>query len=395
MGGSRWAPRAGAVVGQYSLSEVVARGSAASIWRATPMAEAACAEDVAIKCISGRRVRRGLIENEVGTLSLACSHPNIVSLLEVVAVGEWTCLVMTLASGTALGPDLEQALSSSGGKLSEANARGFFRQILLAVAHCHSRGLYHGDLKMENVLLQQRPGTPDPILWLCDFGCATMCSTRTETVGTANYVAPEAVEDDARYDSGKADMFSLGVLLYTMLTGHFPFARPPLSALNSRATRDAVMSAYVDGDPATLCFPPGVSPEAASIVRALLQRDPAARPCAATVAADTWLVQEGIPPHPSAAARIRPGALAVASSSLRRQTEPDHCADTSKVSAVSLCTPDASPQHELVCGDVVRCGCHGPLRPRTLSLPVRLVSPRCDNRIALGGCTSSPCDPCC
>ena len=395
MGGSRWAPRAGAVVGKYSLSQVIARGSAASIWRATRISEAVGAEDVAIKCISGSRVRSELIENEVGTLSLACLHPNVVSLLEVATVGEWTCLVMPLATGIALDRDLEQALSSSGGKLSEANARDFFRQIVLAVAHCHSRGVYHGDLKMENVLLQHRPGSkPDPILWLCDFGCATMSSTRTETVGTANYLAPEAVEDDARYDAGKADMFSLGVLLYVMLAGHFPFARPPLSALNSRATRDAVIAAYADGDPATLCFPPGVSTEAASVVRALLQRDPAARPCAASVATDAWLVQEGIPPHPSAAVRPRPCPMAVASSGLRRLTEPDNSADTPKVSAVLLCTPNASLPPELGCGDVVaRCGCSGPLRPRTLSLPVQLA--RCENRIALGVCASIPCDPCC
>jgi 5'-AMP-activated protein kinase catalytic alpha subunit len=387
MAASRWAPRSGAVVGRYTLTEAVARGSAASIWRASPSdSEAACTDDVAIKCISGGRVRRELIDTEVETLSLTCAHSNIVTLLEVEHVGQWTCLVMPLAaSGVALGPDLEQVLSSSGGKLIEARSRVFFRQVMLAVAHCHSRGVYHGDLKMENVLVQQRPGrTPDPILWLCDFGCATTRPRRAETVGTDNYVAPEAVQEGADYDAAKADMFSLGVLLYTMLSGHFPFARPPLSALNSQATCDAVRAAYDECDPSALQFPPGVSSEAATIVRALLQRDPAARPCAATVAADKWLLQEGVPPEPSKAAGCGSGAPGP---SLRSQTQPEPSADWVKKSAAMLCAPNASPQPELAAvaaaAGAARCRCCGLFRPRTLSLPLRMER----GPVA--------CDPCC
>jgi len=389
MASSNWTPRSGAVVGRYTLSEAVARGSAASIWRASPSdPEAVRTEDVAIKCISGGRVRQELIDTEIETLSVTCAHSNIVTLLEVERVGQWTCLVMPLAvSGVALGPDLEQALSSSGGKLTEATARGLFRQIMLAVAHCHSRGVYHGDLKLENVLLQQRPGmTPDPIIWLCDFGCATTRASRTETVGTDNYVAPEVVQESADYDAAKADMFSSGVLLYTMLAGHFPFARPPLSGLNSQATCDAVRAAYDICDPASLQFPPGVSSEAAAIVRALLQRDPAARPCAAIVAADKWLVQEGVPPESSAGC-----GSAVPAPSLRSQTQPEPYADKLTVSPVMHCTLNASPQPKLAGAGAVgatRCGCCGLLRPRTLSLPVRIE--RCVER-----CGPIACDPCC
>lgn len=394
MSGSRWAPRAGAEVGQYVLSEVIARGSTASIWRARLSGDAVCDEDVAIKFISAGRVRRELIDNEVETLRLTCAHPNIVNLLQAVHIGQWSCLVMPLASGTELGPDLEQSLSTCG-KFTEAEARGIFRQTISAVAHCHSRGVYHGDLKMENVLLQQCPAKEqDPIAWLCDFGCATTCRDRSETVGTANYMAPEVVDDKTRYDASKADMFSLGVLLYTLLAGHFPFARPPLSALNSKATRDAVRAAYHDCDPAGLKFPASVSPDAASLVRAMLQREPAARPCAATVAADKWLVHEGVPPAEPAAE----GALAGATPdtpSLRCQTEPEPLADAPNVSAAWFCPPNGSLQPELVSGGAARCECCGLLRPRTLSLPTRLAPRGCDNQIPMKGCPSIPCDPCC
>jgi hypothetical protein len=169
-----------------------------------------------------------------------------------------------------------------------------------------------------------------------------------------------------------------------MLAGHFPFARPPLTALNSQATCDAVRAAYDECDPASLQFPPGVSPEAAAMVRALLQRDPATRPCAATVVADKWLVQEGVPPEPSAAVGCGSGAPAP---SLRSQTQPEPYAEALKASAVMLCYANVSLQPELAggtAGGAARCGCCGLLRPRTLSLPVRIER-----------CSPIACDPCC
>lgn len=415
-----WSPAVGASVGSYTLKEVVARGSAASIWRATLADQAVGIEAVAIKCISQSRVGRELIDTETETLRLTCSHPNVISLLQVVHIEQWTCLVMPLASGIARGPDLEQALSSCGGKFAEDTAREYFRQIMLAVAHCHSCSVSHGDLKMENVLLQRRHGRePDPLLLLCDFGCATTSASRTDLVGTANYVAPEAVaQESANYDSRKADMFSVGVLLYTMLVGNFPFARPPLSALNSRATRAAVRAAYDNCDAAALQFPPQVSAEAADLVRSLLQRDPSARPCAATVVTDTWLLQEGVPPVVPAAVEPEPEPVserepepelkpemercALPSLCLRRQTEPDAFADAPEESAALLCSRTASPRVQLVGGGAARCACCGLLRPRTLSLPVRLTGPQrpgCEEQIvipvAADGCGSRPCDPCC
>ena len=87
MASSNWTPRSGAVVGRYTLSEAVARGSTANIWRASPSdPEAVRTEDVAIKCISGGRVRQELIDTEVETLRLACGHANVVTLLKVVLV---------------------------------------------------------------------------------------------------------------------------------------------------------------------------------------------------------------------------------------------------------------------------------------------------------------------
>ena len=82
-------------------------------------------------------------------------------------------------------------------------------------------------------------------LLLCDFGCAKVVGAdgrRTDLVGTSAYIAPEVVAcSRSGYDGRAADIFSCGVLWLTMLNAHFPFRRPPLSALNSEATRATVV----------------------------------------------------------------------------------------------------------------------------------------------------------
>lgn len=441
-----WSPKSGAslaknVAGtpcdEYTLDTLVARGTCASIWRAS---DNAGGDAVAIKCISAKRVQREFIDVEIETLRLCCSDPNVVSLIEVVHAGNWTCLVMPLATGHSCGPDLEQALSSCGGFFPDGTARECFRQIAQAVAHCHARGVSHGDLKMENVLVQARTGQdPDPLLSLCDFGCATSKGQRYDIVGTAHYVAPEAVQEAGTregsramgYDGHAADVFSAGVLLYTMLAGHFPFARPPLSALNSDATRDTVKTAYMSCDSSALQFPPSVSQDAVSLVRSMLQRDPMDRPSAAAILDNAWLAQrvptaqqtcpEGVPPvvvHAEPEPEPEPVPLpptAKPPCGLRRQTERQterNCFVEETVERY-LCSPSPSPQPEEVvvrgegvagttrsaAGGVARCACCGLMRPRTLSLPVRMAPmvPRiCREANPFGDKGSDDCGvPCC
>lgn len=144
-------------------------------------------------------------------------HPNIISLFDYFDSPTDLYLVMELARGG----DIIDRL----GKVrhySEPIAAATARQILLALSHCHKRGIVHCDLKPDNILL----ATDDensPVK-IADFGFAQLVprkSKLSEPCGTPEYVAPEVLSEDG-YDCS-ADMWSFGVILYVLLSGELPW----------------------------------------------------------------------------------------------------------------------------------------------------------------------------
>jgi serine/threonine protein kinase len=106
-----------------------------------------------------------------------------------------------------------------------ARALDVFTQVVDAVAHLHSHGRTHNDIKADNVLLSQ-DGTPK----LCDFGLACEIGQPMSGCGTSRYMAPELLTDDGEKIVGVLasplhDVWSLGVLLFAMLTGRFPWRK--------------------------------------------------------------------------------------------------------------------------------------------------------------------------
>ena len=109
-------------------------------------------------------------------------------------------------------------------KLGEKEARNFFKQMLKALHYCHSEGVVHRDLKLENLLLDENHD-----LKVADFGFSKkmqnpygpdgLCST---FVGSPAYSAPE-IHENTEYDATAADVWSIGVILLTLLTGSHPF----------------------------------------------------------------------------------------------------------------------------------------------------------------------------
>ena len=125
-------------------------------------------------------------------------------------------VVMEIVGG---GEVFEEVLAQKG--LPEATARRYFRQILLAMAYCHARGVAHRDMKLENLLLTADKTTCK----VADFGLAknlTQESART-ILGTARYVAPEMLTGQG-YDAFKTDMWACGVCLFCMTECRFPFS---------------------------------------------------------------------------------------------------------------------------------------------------------------------------
>jgi serine/threonine protein kinase len=154
-------------------------------------------------------------------IAIKLQHPNVIELLDVVFWDRYVCLVMEYASGG----ELFQQIANTGA-MPEAVARGYFQQIATAAAHCHSRGICHRDLKLENILLAE-PNSP--IVKITDFGLAKdeeqHSQPRTKRVGTVSYMAPEVsiASGLAPYNGPAADVWSLGVILYVLVCCDYPF----------------------------------------------------------------------------------------------------------------------------------------------------------------------------
>ena len=151
---------------------------------------------------------------EILTMS-ALKHENIVELKDVIETGGQIYLIMELAKGGELFAKL-----CDDGRFTEDSARFYFKQILTGVLYCHKKKMCHRDLKLENLLLDES----GKVLKITDFGFAKFqdASMPKTILGTAVYVAPEVLEEGA-YDGYKADVWSCGVILYTLIMGNYPF----------------------------------------------------------------------------------------------------------------------------------------------------------------------------
>ncbi|EOD42155.1 hypothetical protein EMIHUDRAFT_414421, partial [Emiliania huxleyi CCMP1516] len=196
-------------------------------------------------------------------------HPNIVRLLgtQVDLDRKRVYMVMELCQGGELFDRIAEC-----GKLEEDQARQYLVQMALAIEHCHGLNVYHRDLKPENILLSQQDRVK-----IADFGLAAMVGQVREDAsflrhtkcGSLMYAAPEVLVSDASrgYDAAKADIWSLGVILYSMLSGALPF-----QVANARkCTRYAVVE---ERGMAVLCDASGFSADASSILVAMLEPNP-------------------------------------------------------------------------------------------------------------------------
>ncbi|XP_062858157.1 death-associated protein kinase 2 [Trichomycterus rosablanca] len=167
--------------------------------------------------VSRRGVRREEIEREV-TILQQLQHPNIISLHDVYETRTDVVLILELVSGGELFDFLAQKES-----LSEEEATEFIKQILDGVQYLHSKKIVHFDLKPENIMLLDK-NVPKPRIKLIDFGLAHKIEDGAEfknIFGTPEFVAPEIVNYEPL--GLAADMWSIGVITYILLSGASPF----------------------------------------------------------------------------------------------------------------------------------------------------------------------------
>jgi eukaryotic-like serine/threonine-protein kinase len=189
------------------------------------------------------------------------SHPNIVNTYDVGREGDTYFIVMELVDGASLGE-----IIAADGKLPEPVALDYATQIASGLAYAHRTGLLHRDIKPANILV-----TKDDVVKLSDFGIARAVSEHTMTLtkpglvmGSVYYISPEQAQGHELHET--SDLYSLGVVLYQMLTGKLPYSGESPVTVALKHIGDPV--------PAIDTRSLGVSPALAAIVNRLLQKEP-------------------------------------------------------------------------------------------------------------------------
>ncbi len=202
--------------GKYEIHDLIGVGGMAYVYRAYDRVEDRW---VAVKILKSefsnnsdflRRFR-----NESKAIAVL-SHPNIVKVYDVSFGDQIQYIVMEYIDGITLKEYIEQE-----GVIRWNEALHFTTQILLALEHAHEKGIIHRDIKPQNIMLL-RNGT----IKVADFGIARFLQSETQTmtdkaIGSVHYIAPEQARGD--YITDKADIYSVGVMLYEMITGRLPF----------------------------------------------------------------------------------------------------------------------------------------------------------------------------
>ncbi|XP_048023016.1 serine/threonine-protein kinase MARK2 isoform X13 [Chanodichthys erythropterus] len=215
-------------IGCYRLLKTIGKGNFAKVKLAKHVLTG---KEVAVKIIDKTQLNSSSLQKlfrEVRIMKLL-NHPNIVKLFEVIETEKTLYLVMEYASG---GEVFDYLVAH--GRMKEKEARAKFRQIVSAVQYCHQKCIVHRDLKAENLLLDA-----DMNIKIADFGFSnefTLGNKLDTFCGSPPYAAPELFQGK-KYDGPEVDVWSLGVILYTLVSGSLPFDGQNLKELRERVLR--------------------------------------------------------------------------------------------------------------------------------------------------------------
>eukprot|EP00127_Corallochytrium_limacisporum_P007504 Clim_evm26s253 gene=Clim_evmTU26s253 len=211
----------------YRFLKCVGEGNFAKVWMAR---HEITDEEVAVKVVEKAKLsatNAKYLAREVAVMKLV-KHPNIVRLYEVIETKSKLILVMEYCPK---GEIFDYVVAQ--GRLQEREARRVFRQLLSAIAYCHSRNIIHRDLKAENLLLDGNMH-----IKVADFGFGRTVEEGDNvqtSCGSPPYAAPE-IFAGSRYDGPEVDVWACGIMLYVLVTGCLPFDGANLSILKQRVT---------------------------------------------------------------------------------------------------------------------------------------------------------------
>jgi len=201
------------IVGNYSIGELIATGTYGKVKKANHLETGA---EVAVKIINKKLMNEQEANRAMKEIEILRSldHPNIIRFRDVVDTGDRLYLFMEyMKDSQTLKPLIEK-------EFSEDKAKAIFRQLVGALLYCHSMRIVHRDIKPANVLVCE-----SGYVKLIDFGLSAIIESgklQGTFCGSPSYVAPEIVLSNM-YSGVSADTWSLGVLLYAMLTSKLPF----------------------------------------------------------------------------------------------------------------------------------------------------------------------------
>ena len=227
----------------------------------------------AVKAIKKKNVDYDEFNNEIEVLK-ALDHPNIIKLFDCYQDKRYYYMVEEFCSGGDLFDYIQKEKF-----FTEYKAGSIFNQLLSAVNHLHKKSIVHRDLKPENIVLIETKNK-EVFIKLIDFGTSITIKGKnlTQELGTIYYIAPEVFMNN--YNE-KADIWSCGIILYTMLCGHPPFCGSKENIIKSKILH------------AQLVFPSkefkNVSQDAIDYIKHLLSYNPDKRPTAEEALNNKWL----------------------------------------------------------------------------------------------------------
>ena len=203
--------------GRYLIESLLGVGGMANVYKGR---DVRTGNAIAVKVLkeefldNEELVRR--FKNESKAISIL-DHPNIVKVYDVSVTDRLQYIVMEYIDGITL----KEYLKQRGGALTWKEVIHFATQVLGALEHAHSKGIVHRDVKPQNIMLQA-----DGSIKMMDFGIARFSRAQSQTVsdkaiGSVHYISPEQAKGD--HTDGRTDIYSVGVMMYEMLSGHLPF----------------------------------------------------------------------------------------------------------------------------------------------------------------------------